>query len=95
MVLPGLYYLLLASLAVTVLAGWVRPGASGLAVGGPLPLRQLGPLLAAALLASGVFGAGLVLLPFVLEQQQGTPPHLAGSLAAAAAGGLVTLCVRE
>ncbi|MBI3080332.1 MAG: MFS transporter [candidate division NC10 bacterium] len=82
--LPG-GLLLLASLVVPVLARSLRPGASRVAAAGPLPLRHLFPLTAAALLANGAFGAGLLLLPLLLEGQQGFPPHLAGSLAAAAA----------
>lgn len=77
--------LLLASLPIAALSraapSTAPPGPSE----SPFPFRRLGPLAAAAALAPGAFCAGLVLLPFVLEQQQGTPSHLAGSLAAAAA----------
>ncbi len=81
--LPG-GALLVVSLAVLVLARRTEPVASPMAEAGLLPLRRLLPPVSAALLANGAFGAGLVLLPVVLEEQ-GTPPHLAGSLAAAAA----------
>jgi hypothetical protein len=75
---------MVVGLPVVALSWGIPPTRSPVVPRFPLSLRRLLPLISAALLALGAFGAGLVLLPFVLEQQ-GIPPRLAGSLAAAAA----------
>jgi hypothetical protein len=73
------------SLAVLVFARRTDPAASPMAAASRLPLRRLLPLLAAALVANGAFGAGLLLLPLSLDERAAFSPRGAGALAAAAA----------
>lgn len=82
--LPG-GSLLGVSLAVLLLARRTEAVSSPMAAASLLPLRRLLPLLAAALVANGAFGAGLLLLPLSLAEQAAFSPRGAGTLAAAAA----------
>jgi hypothetical protein len=82
--LPG-GSLLGVSLAVLLLARRTEAVSSPMGAASLLSLRRLLPLLAAAVVANGAFGAGLLLLPLSLDERAAFSPRGAGTLAAAAA----------